>query len=97
MEKQKCYCEWCSIRSSLCEKIRFFLRDNEEEKAAFDDMISDLMMSETDAIYWKEKFYGRWPSDSAEEIERHITILQKRIDELRLDKEYANSLRDSVE
>ena len=97
MEKQKCTCDWCSIRSPLCEKIRFLLQDNKEEQKAFDDMINDLMMSETDAVYWKDKFFGTWPSDGIKEIEHHINILQMRIDELRSDKEYANILHDAME
>lgn len=85
MEKQKCTCEWCMIRVPLCEKIRFLLQDNKEELKAFDDMINDLMVSETDAVYWKDKYYGTWPGDTAENIQHHIEKLQARKKELEND------------
>lgn len=96
-EKQKCDCEWCKIYSPLCEKILFLLQDNEQEIASFKRMIDNLMAAETDAVYWKEKFFGTWPSDGIKEIEHHINILRMRIEELRSEKDYANSLQDAVE
>ncbi len=82
MGNRKCTCDWCSIRSPLCEKIRFLLQDNKEEQKAFDDMINDLMVSETDAVYWKDKYYGTWPGDTMEDIQHRIERLQARIKEL---------------
>ena len=45
-------------------------------------MINDLMVSETDAVYWKDKYYGTWPGDTMEDIQHHIERLQARIKEL---------------
>lgn len=58
----KCTCEWCQKFSPLYEKISFLL-DDESEKKLFDEMIGNLMNAETDAVYWKEKYYGRWRGD----------------------------------
>jgi len=83
-----CSCEWCNIRSPLCEKISFLLQDNKEEQKAFDDIINDLMIAETDAVYWKDKYYGTWPSDTAEDIQNHIERLQARKQQLEIKKYY---------
>jgi len=83
-----CSCEWCNIRSPLFKKIQFFLKDNEEEKTAFDNIINDLMIAETDAVYWKDKCYGTWPSDTAEDIQKHIERLQVRKQQLEIKKDY---------
>lgn len=77
----KCTCKWCQKFSPLCEKISFLL-DDESEKKLFDEMIGDLMNAETDAVYWKEKYYGTWPSDTVQDIQVHIKILENRIQEL---------------
>lgn len=60
-----------------------FLLDNEDEKKLFDKMISNMMHAETDAVFWKEKYYGTWPSDGIEEIQHHIDGLQKRIEQIK--------------
>jgi hypothetical protein len=78
----KCTCNWCQKFSPLCEKILFLL-DNEDEKKLFDEMISNLMNAETNAVYWKEKYYGTWPSDGIDEILHHIDGLQKRIEQIK--------------
>lgn len=78
----KCTCKWCQKFSPLCEKISFLL-DDESEKKLFDELIGDLMNAETDAVYWKEKYYGRWPSDGIDEILLHIDGLQKRIEQIK--------------
>jgi hypothetical protein len=78
----KCTCNWCQKFSPLCEKILFLL-DNEDEKKLFDKMIGNMMHAETDAVYWKEKYYGRWPSDGIDEILHHIDGLQKRIEQIK--------------
>jgi hypothetical protein len=72
------------------------LLTDKKDKEGFDNIINNLMMAETDAVYWKEKFYGTWPSDTAEDISRHIKILENRIEELQSDKDYKNSLTDQV-
>ncbi len=94
-EASKCTCEWCTVTSPLCKKIMSLLTDK-KDKEGFDNIINNLMMAETDAVYWKEKFYGTWPSDTAEDISRHIKILENRIEELQSDKDYKNSLTDQV-
>lgn len=102
MSKEHCLCEWCQKFSPLCQKILFLL-DYEDDKKVFDEMISNLMMAETDAVYWKEKYYGTWPSDGIKEIQRHIDHLTNRIKELEIIEElqsqndYKNSLRNSKE
>lgn len=78
----KCTCEWCVKTSPLFNKISSLLTD-ENEKNHFEKIINDLMHAETDAVYWKEKYYGRWPSDGIDEILHHIDGLQKRIEELK--------------
>lgn len=72
------------------------LLTDEKDKADFDKLLNDLMAAETDAVYWKEKFYGTWPSDTAEDIRRHIKILENRIEEIQSDKDYKNSLTDQL-
>lgn len=96
MENQKCTCKWCTITSPLSDKIKNLLTD-EQDKINFDNLLGDLIVAETDAVYWKDKYYGTWPSDGIKEIEHHINILRMRIDELRSEKDYANSLQDAVE
>lgn len=97
----KCTCEWCQKFSPLCEKISFFL-DNEDERKNFHEMINNMMAAETDAVYWKEKYYGIWPSDGVEEIQHHIKRLTNRIKELEIIEElenqsdYKNSLNDAI-
>lgn len=97
----KCTCKWCQKFSPLCEKISFLL-DDEDEKKLFDELIGNLMNAETDAVYWKEKYYGTWPSDGIEEIQRHIKRLTNRIKELEIIEElenqsdYKNSLNDAI-
>lgn len=89
-----CKCKWCTKFSPLCTKISELL--NEEDKETFDELIGLYITAEEDSVYWKDKFYGTWPSDTVESIQRHIERLQVRIQELEqqhLDKEYANSLR----
>jgi hypothetical protein len=81
---KNCSCEWCDIRSPLFKKIQIFLQDNEEEKTAFADIINDLMVAETDAVYWKDKYYGTWPSDTTEDIQNHIERLQARKQQLEI-------------
>jgi hypothetical protein len=83
-----CSCEWCDVRSPLFKKIQIFLQDNEEEKTAFDNIINDLMIAETDAVYWKDKYFGTWPSDTAEDIQNHIERLQVRKHQLEIKKDY---------
>ena len=78
--KTNCSCDWCSERSPLLSKINNFL--NEKEKKILDNMIGDLMNAETDAVYWKDKYHGTWPSDTIQDIENHITRLKTRIKEL---------------
>lgn len=80
MNKENCNCEWCQHRNPLLSKINNFL--NENEKKILDDMIGDLMTAETDAVYWKDKYYGTWPSDGIEDIQNHIIRLTNRIKEL---------------
>jgi hypothetical protein len=55
---------------------------DEQDKVNFDNLLSDLMIAETDVVYWKDKYYGTWPSDTVEVILRHIERLQARIKEL---------------
>jgi hypothetical protein len=81
MENQKCTCKWCTITSPLRVKIKNLLTD-EQDKVNFDNLLSDLMIAETDVVYWKDKYYGTWPSDTVEVILRHIERLQARIKEL---------------
>ena len=101
MSKENCNCEWCQHRSPLLSKINNFL--NENEKKILDDMIGDLMTAETDAVYWKDKYYGTWPSDTIQHIENHILRLKERIKEMRIIEElesqndYKNSLKNSKE
>lgn len=78
----RCTCEWCVKTSPLINKIKSLLTDD-DEKSYFDKLMNDLIHAETDAVYWKDKFYGTWPSDSVQSIERHIQILQKRIEDLK--------------
>ena len=80
--KTNCTCKWCAKYSPLCEKIAFLLQDNPEEKELFERILDDLALAETDAIFWKDKYYGTWPRDSAEDIQKHIEILQERKKEL---------------
>lgn len=82
MDKKTCECKWCSTRSALVYKINNLLTED-SEKIHFDEVIGDLMHAETDAIYWKQKYYGTWPSDSVQDIQVHISILEKRITELK--------------
>lgn len=81
-KNHKCTCEWCVKTSPLINKINSLLTD-ENEKNHFEKIINDLMHAETDAVYWKEKYYGTWPSDGVEEIQHHVDILQKRLEELK--------------
>lgn len=78
----KCSCKWCTVTSPLCTKIQNLLTDP-VDKNNFINMMNDLIMAETDVVYWKDKYYGTWPSDTVRDIEQHITILQNRIQELR--------------
>lgn len=102
MSKENCSCKWCQKFSPLCEKISSLL-DNEEERKIFHEMINNMMMAETDAAYWKDKYYGTWPSDGIEEIQNHIKRLTNRINELKIiedlesQKDYKNSLKNSKE
>ena len=81
MENRKCTCKWCAITSPLSNKIRNLLTD-EQDKINFDNLLDDLILAETDAVYWKDKYYGTWPSDTVEDIQHHIERLQARIKEL---------------
>jgi len=81
MENQKCTCKSCTITLPLRVKIKNLLTD-EQDKVNFDNLLSDLMVAETDAVYWKDKYYGTWPSDTVEDIQHHIERLQARIKEL---------------
>lgn len=102
MSKAHCSCDWCQKFSPLCEKISSLL-DNEEERKIFHEMINNMMIAETDAVYWKDKYYGTWPSDGIEEIQSHIKRLTNRINELKIiedlesQKDYKNSLKNSKE
>lgn len=102
MSKAHCSCDWCQKFSPLCEKISSLL-DNEEERKIFHEMINKMMAAETDAVYWKDKYYGTWPSDGIEEIQNHIKRLTNRINELEIiedlesQKDYKNSLKNSKE
>lgn len=97
----KCTCKWCQKFSPLCNKISSLL-DDESEKKLFDELIGNLMNAETDAAYWKEKYYGTWPSDGIEEIQHHIKRLTNRIKELEIIEElenqsdYKNSSNDAI-
>ena len=101
MSKENCSCKWCRERSPLISKIKSFL--NEEDKLILNDMITDLIMAETDVIYWKDKYHGTWPSDSVKDIQNHIERLNDRIKEIEIienlesEKDYKNSLKDSKE
>ena len=77
-----CTCKWCAKYSPLCEKIDFLLQDNKEEQRLFNNMMDDFMSAEFDAIFWKDKYYGTWPCDKSEDIQKHIEILQERKKEL---------------
>lgn len=81
MKNQKCTCKWCSINSPLSDKIINLLTD-EQDKINFNNLLSDLIVAETDVVYWKDKYYGTWPSDTVEDIQHHIEYLQARIKEL---------------
>lgn len=35
-----------------------------EAKAALDEILTNLEGAETDAVYWRMKFQGTWPSSS---------------------------------
>jgi len=102
MSKAYCSCDWCQKFSPLCEKISSLL-DNEEERKIFHEMINNMMIAETDAVYWKDKYYGTWPSDGIEEIQNHIKRLTNRINELKIiedlesQKDYKNSLKNKEE
>lgn len=102
MSKAHCSCDWCQKFSPLCEKISSLL-DNEEERKIFHEMINNMMIAETDVVYWKDKYYGTWPSDGIEEIQNHIKRLTNRINELKIiedlesQKDYKNSLKNSKE
>ena len=101
MSKENCSCKWCQKFSPLCEKISSLLDENENK--VFDEIIGKLMNAETDAVFWKEKYYGTWPSDGIEEIQHHIKRLTNRINELKIienlksQKDYKNSLKDRQE
>jgi len=95
MSKAHCSCDCCQKFSPLCEKISSLLDENENK--VFDELIGKLMNAETDAVFWKEKFYGTWPSDGIEEIRYHIKRLTERIEELESEKDYKNSLKDQKE
>ena len=101
MSKENCSCDWCQKFSPLCEKISSLL--HEEENKIFNEIIGNLMNAETDAVYWKDKYYGTWPSDGIEEIQNHIKRLTNRINELKIienlesQKDYKNSLKDREE
>lgn len=82
----KCDCEWCVKTSPLINKICSLLTCD-DDKNHFNKIINDLMHAETDAVYWKDKYYGTWPSDTPESIERHIKLLQKRIEKLKNGKQ----------
>lgn len=56
---------------------------NKQQKKCIIDLYSELEHEHTDAVYWKEKYYGTWPSDTVEDVKNHIKILQKRIEELK--------------
>ena len=84
-----CACDWCKKYHPLCEKILFLLQ-YEDDKKIFKEMIDNLMAAETDAVYWKDKFYGTWPTDSCESIEKRISILTDRIRQLKISKELKN-------
>ena len=77
----KCTCEWCVKTSPLINKINSLLTD-ENEKNHFEKIINDLMHAETDAVYWRNKYYGTWLSDTVQDIQVHIKILENRIQEL---------------
>lgn len=60
---------------------------NREQKDCILELYSDLEHESTDAVYWKDKYYGTWPRDSVESIQNHIKLLQKRIEELKNGKQ----------
>jgi hypothetical protein len=74
-------CKWGMITSPLRNKIKNLLTD-EQDKINFDNLLEDKEAAETDAVYWKEKYYGTWPSDTVQDIQVHIKILENRIQEL---------------
>lgn len=73
--------KWSLAYMPLCNKIENLLT-NDREKANFNQLVSDLMNAETDAVYWRNKYYGTWPSDTVQDIQVHIKILENRIQEL---------------
>jgi hypothetical protein len=95
MNNKKCSCNWCGKITPLISKIKTLL--NESENIVFNEMINSLMTAEIDAVYWKDKYYGTWPSDSIKNIQNHIERLKDRIEELESLNDYKNSLRKSKE
>lgn len=93
MNNKNCSCNWCEKITPLISKIKTLL--NESENIVFSEMIDSLMTAETDAVYWKDKYYGTWPSDSVKDIQNHIKRLNDRIEELESENDYKNSLRNS--
>lgn len=81
--KATCTCDWCQKFSPICQKISLLL-DNEEERKIFHEMVNNMMVAETDAVYWKEKYYGTWPSDDAADVQEHIKLLVNRAKELEM-------------
>lgn len=55
-----CGCQTCQDG----RRFKAILATLEKEDAEFlDKMLGHIMEAETEAVYWKEKYYGRWPSD----------------------------------
>jgi len=79
MSKQ-CECHDCKVMKPIFEKIRACLTNEENDE--FSSLLDTAMMDATDAVYWKDKFHGTWPSDDEKSILRHIAILEKRVNEL---------------
>ena len=68
MDKNSCETERRETRSLFFRKI-INLLTNHHEAVYFNEIVNDLMHAETDAIYWKQKYYGTWPSDGVQELD----------------------------
>lgn len=76
----ECLCDLCTKLSPLVEKIRPLI--TEEENKTLDYYLSQMEMDSTDAVFWKEKFYGTWPGTTVEDIQHHIKKLEERIKQI---------------
>lgn len=55
--------ESCTCR--VCKRMRWLLTlaKTENDKKFVESVLDDLEASETDAVYWKMKYKGEWPSN----------------------------------